>query len=128
MWRNETSLHSYQCSVVMASVCQLCRAKASPTHYCPLVISLEVQCKLRPRLENLLDVDVDTNDGLPHIICHKCKRHFETLEKASPFREPGYATSSHLTIPLIIVNTSTKIKQLGYIHQHKDLAICQYHF
>ena len=44
---------------------------------------MAVQCKLSSRLETLLDVDVDTNDGLPHIICNKCKRRFDTLEKAS---------------------------------------------
>ena len=67
----------------MALVCRLCRAKASSTHYCSLVSSLAVQSKLSSRLESLLEVEVDTKDGLPHIICNKCKRHFETLERAS---------------------------------------------
>lgn len=67
----------------MALVCRLCRAKASSTHYCSLVSSLAVQRKLSSRLESLLEVEVDTKDGLPHIICNKCKRHFETLERAS---------------------------------------------
>ena len=67
----------------MALVCRLCRAKASSTHYCSLVSSLAVQSKLSSRLESLLEVEVNTKDGLPHIICNKCKRHFETLERAS---------------------------------------------
>ena len=34
------------------------------------------------RLGSLLEMEVDAQDGLPSIICDKCKRRFEALEKA----------------------------------------------
>ena len=72
------------CSVVMAGqLCRLCRSTVSPTHYCSLVSPWALQNNLSSRLGNLLGIQVDSTDGLPHIICSKCKRQFLTLEKAS---------------------------------------------
>ena len=42
-----------------------------------------LQNNLSSRLGNLLGIQVDSTDGLPHIIYSKCKKQFLTLEKAS---------------------------------------------
>ena len=71
------------CSVVMAGqLCRLCRSAVSPMHYCSLVSPWALQNNLSSPLGNLLGIQVDSTDGLPHI-CSKCKRQFLTLEKAS---------------------------------------------
>ena len=64
-------------------VCCLCRSTVSPTHYCSLVSPWALQNNLSSRLGDLLGIPVESTDGLPHIICNKCKRQFLTLEKAS---------------------------------------------
>ena len=44
---------------------------------------MAVKQQLPSRIENLLDVKVAGNDGLPQHICEKCKRRVETLERAT---------------------------------------------
>ena len=63
-------------------VCRLCMSKASKNHYCLLFSAGAVQKKLSCRLGGLLEMDFDAQDGLPSLICEKCKRRFETLEKS----------------------------------------------
>ena len=48
-----------------------------------LFSSVAVKQQFPSRIENLLDVKVAGNDGLPQHICEKCKRRVETLERAT---------------------------------------------
>ena len=82
---SEATCMTIVCSVVnmAGQVCRLCRSTVSPTHYCSLVSPWALQNNLSSRLENLIGIQVDSTDGLPHLICSKCKRQFLTLEKAS---------------------------------------------
>ena len=63
-------------------VCRVCMCKVSKNHYCLLFSPGVSQKKFSSRLGSLLKIEVDAQDGLPSLICEKCKRRFETLEKA----------------------------------------------
>ena len=63
-------------------VCRVCMDKASKNHYSSLFSPGAYQKKISSRLGSLLEMEVDAQDGLPSIICDKCKRRFEALEKA----------------------------------------------
>ena len=65
-------------------VCRVCMCKVSKNHYCLLFSPGVSQKKFSSRLGSLLKIEVDAQDGLPSLICEKCKRRFETLEKAMP--------------------------------------------
>ena len=52
-------------------------------HAVSLFSSMAVKQQLPSRIENLLDVKVAGNDGLPQHICEKCKKRVETLERAT---------------------------------------------
>ena len=63
-------------------VCRVCMDKTSKNHYSSLFSPGASQKKIGSRLGSLLEMEVDAQDGLPSIICDKCKRRFEALEKA----------------------------------------------
>ena len=69
-------------ATLSASVCRLCMSKVSKNHYCLLFSPGALHKKLSSRLGGLLEMNVDAKDGLPSLICEKCKRRFETLEKS----------------------------------------------
>ena len=59
-----------------------------------------IQCKLAKlnnRVADLLNVAVDTNDGLPQCISRRCKPRLKTLESAVEDLEAIYSKGSHLT-------------------------------
>ena len=64
-------------------LCRLCGTTVlSFKHAVSLFSSMAVKQQLPSRIENLLDVKIAGNDGLPQHICEKCKRRVETLERA----------------------------------------------
>ena len=69
-------------ATVASFVCRVCMCKVSKNHYCLLFSPGASQKKLSSRLGSLLEMEVHAQDGLPSLICEKCKRRFETLEKA----------------------------------------------
>ena len=66
----------------MASyLCHFCKASSVfPKYAVAVFTSFVVQPKFASRIEDLLDVEVLPNDGLPQHIRLKCKRRLETLE------------------------------------------------
>ena len=65
-------------------LCRLCGTTVSSfRHAVSLFSSMAVKQQLPSRIENLLDVKVAGNDGLPQHICEKCKRRVESLERAT---------------------------------------------
>ena len=61
-------------------MCRLCQTATPANHAILLFGTKAVEERLASRINDLLDVTVDANDGLPQHICGKCKR-METLEK-----------------------------------------------
>lgn len=70
-------------ATVSSLVCRVCMCKVSKNHYSSLFTPGASQRKLSSRLGSLLEIEVDAQDGVPSLICDKCKRRFETLEKAT---------------------------------------------
>ena len=56
--------------------------KASKNHYSSLFSPGASQKKISSRLGSLLEMEVDAQDGVPSIICDKCKRRSEVLQGA----------------------------------------------
>lgn len=63
--------------------CRLCILKITSKHSVSLFKSENFQQTLAARVVALLDVPVESNDGLSQVICERCKRRLVRLEKAS---------------------------------------------
>ena len=67
----------------MASVCRFCGSSVANSHHRVALFGKKAnQQRLASRISALLDVSVNDDDGLPNLICAKCKRRFETLGTA----------------------------------------------
>ena len=79
-----TSLRVRVFTTMAVHLCRLCGTTVSSfRHAVSLFSSMAVKQQLPSRIENLLDVKVAGNDGLPQHICEKCKRRVESLERAT---------------------------------------------
>ena len=70
----------------MATVrlCRLCRSVIRSHHYASVFsLSSTESSKWPTRIQDLLEVRVDKDDGLPGYVCSSCKRRVEVLEKAA---------------------------------------------
>ena len=64
-------------------MCRLCQIATSANTAILLFGTKAVEERLASRINDMLDVTVDVNDGLPQHICGKCKRRVETLERSA---------------------------------------------
>ena len=79
-----TSLRVRVFTTMAVRLCRLSGTTVSSfRHAVSLFSSMVVKQQLPSRIENLLDVKVAGNDGLPQHICEKCKRRVESLERAT---------------------------------------------
>ena len=70
-------------SSMASHVCHLCQS-AIPSNCSVFLFSRgSVQQKLSSRFSDLLDVTVESSDGLPHYVCCKCKQCLEIIENAA---------------------------------------------
>ena len=64
-------------------LCNLWRASVFAKHALAIFTPLAVQQNFASRIDDLLDVEVLLNDGMPQRNCEKCKYRLETLEKSN---------------------------------------------
>lgn len=85
-------------------ICRLCRAEVAAKHSVSLFSLAGEQQRLSGRIDELLDVRVTKDDGLPGYICRKCKSRLELLEKAAEdlvdFRDQARASQLLLRPPV----------------------------
>ena len=64
----------------MASVCRLCESSVANSHH--RFEKKASQEGLAARISALLDITLNDDEGLPNLLCAKCKRRVESLETA----------------------------------------------
>ena len=69
--------------VACTRICRLCMTAVSANNATTLFRTKAVTQDLASRINHILDVAVNANDGLPHHVCNKCKRRVEILERSA---------------------------------------------
>ena len=64
-------------------MCHLCPTATPANHAILLFGTKAVEECLASRINDLLDVSVDANDGLPQQVCRVCKRRVGSLERSA---------------------------------------------
>ena len=83
LWRNLSSKHPHMAQLAkLASVCRLCGCSVAYSHHRVADVWLKKtsQERLASRTSALLDTMLNGDDGLPNLMCAKCKRRVGSFE------------------------------------------------
>ena len=81
----------------MASVCHLCGSSVAYSHHRVALFGKKAsQERLASRISALLDIMLNDDDGLPNLMCAKCKRRVESLENHTWGRKSLKGLRNHL--------------------------------
>ena len=71
----------------MASVCRFCGSSVAYSYHRVALFGKKTsQERLASRISALLDITLNDDDGLPNLMCSKCKRRVESLENHTQWR------------------------------------------